>query len=162
MRKFFIVLAVLFTAYVLHGRYVFSDGVVQQWLEGQTTLALQGNPKACEAYAEDVVVSISSENKRGRHALDGGKTEMCDYLMRTAEDMHAIKAVSSFEISHLRIIQREFPWTQAVVSYSRKVHILPPDRTVIDVQYADTLVLSRSASGLKIIRVNSVVYPEGH
>jgi hypothetical protein len=160
MRKLLILLVVLGVGYVLHGNYVFSDAMVQQWLDVQSKLALKGDPRACDVYAEDVIVHLSSENPRGRHTLDGGKTQICDYLMRTAEDLKAMRAVSTSSIADLRIIRREYPWTEAVVSYNRKIHILPPDRTVLDVQYADTLVLTRSLRGLKITRMNSVVFPK--
>lgn len=159
IKKLLYTLLLAAIAYILHGRYLFSQDVVSRWLEAQSNLALKGDPKACDAYADDLTISISTESRFGRRALHGGKPEMCEHLRQTAGHIQTLRALPRASFHDMVIIQREFPWTEATVSYTRKVRLLPSDRGPLDVQQADTLTLARSLRGLRIVRVHSVIYP---
>jgi hypothetical protein len=112
------------------------------------------------------VVNISPEVGQGsRQPIGGGHNEICDYLKNTAQDIKVIDAVAFIEITDLVVIQRGFPWTEATVSYTRHMRLLPPKREPINLRQADTLLLHRGLTGVKITRVHSVIYrgaEQGH
>ena len=132
---------------------------VKDDLTGLSELAWRGDARACDVYDEDVQVSISPEVAQGsQQPIVGGRPEMCAYLQNTAEDIQLIDAVAITDIKDLVVVQRDFPWTEATVSYTRRLRLLPAKRGPIELRQADTLLIHRGLTGVKIRRVHSVIY----
>ncbi|MCX2860478.1 hypothetical protein OOZ63_01320 [Paucibacter sp. PLA-PC-4] len=73
---------------------------------------------ACDAYADNLQVTLSPDGRRGKWDVEGGKQEMCDYLKQAAAAFTVLQARTHCEFDDIRIVRDGFPWTSARVSYT--------------------------------------------
>jgi hypothetical protein len=153
--KKLLLLAILSGGYYLHGRTMFSEAHVMDWLGKHQAIAMSGDPAACRDFTDDLQVSLTADGARGRWEVEGGKNEMCGYLKQAAAVFTVLQASTSSEFSDVRIVREGFPWTQARVSYRQRTAIRAERVPEASISSEDELVLVRTPSGLRIKSLNS-------
>ncbi|MDT9001983.1 hypothetical protein RQP53_22085 [Paucibacter sp. APW11] len=154
MKKIFWAL-VLLGAWFAHGRLVFAEDRLVQWLGQHEGQIWSGDSKACEAYTDNVEVSIRSDEREGDWEVEGGKEELCGYYHKASAAFALLDASTHTEFSEVSVQRKGFPWTEAKLSYVARVTLqMPrlPDKHIVS---HDQLTLVRTLQGLKIKSIES-------
>ncbi len=151
-------LAVIFGAFYLHSRIVFSDTRAMKWLSTQEQASLKGEAGLCEHLDDDFKSHVVYELPNGRTMEENhGKSEYCESL----KDMAAALRVSQGRVNTSRAVQEvkisSFPWlrAEAVVDEETSVSMGGAMRSA-SVKYkgVSRYVFRRSIDGLKLVSAN--------
>src|SRR4029077_4185928 len=92
MRNLLIGLLGLGAVYYAHGAHTFSQSSVQSWIADHEAREMSGSYSACNDYADDVEVSLTSERTKWRWEVEGGKEEICGYIKQNAAALTVLQA----------------------------------------------------------------------
>lgn len=137
-------------AYFAHAKYVFSNTGMNQWLQDANLRATKGEASACDDYADDVKVTLSSKSPMAGNNLEGNKEDICGYIKQTAKMMKLMRANTKTEISDLQIKMSGFPWLTAKVTYQENITMSVGGLPGMDYRSQVDLTLVRTLQGLKI------------
>ncbi|CAN7604599.1 hypothetical protein [Acidovorax sp. LjRoot117] len=154
IRLIFVVLLLLCGFYA-HARFTFSEPRVMGWLTQHTARALQGDSAACDDYTDDVKVELTAKGQRGRWEVEGGKAELCGYLKQSSAALTVLQAHTQTEFDNVRITRGGFPWTTARLQYTQRTSVQAQGLPGMSMVSEDTVVLARTASGLRIRELQS-------
>ncbi len=155
MKKLILLTLTALAAFYAHGRLLFAEPKLASWLVQQSAKAMSGESSACDAYADDLQVTLSADGRRGKWEVEGGKEEMCDYLKQAAAAFTVLQARTHSEFDDIRIVRDGFPWTSARVSYTQRMTVQANGLPATTVTGEDDLVVVRTLSGLKIKTIES-------
>lgn len=151
-----IIIALMITGgYYAHGRWTFSEMNVQRWVAEHSARAMSGDSKACDDFSDDVEVNLVSHEKGGRWEVEGGKNEICGYLKQASAAFILLQASTSSRFENFSIERSGFPWTKATVSYTERMTVDSGIAPTLRGSSKDTLIISRTLGGLKIMSVKS-------
>ena len=154
MKKLFLPLFLL-AAWFVHGRLVFNESRVMPWMTQLSVQTWSGDSKACDAYTDDVQVSLRAEDRGGHWEVEGGKAELCDYLRKTSAAFVVLGANTHTEFTDVAIQRKGFPWTEATLTYTEHVTVQAARLPEIRITSQDELTLVRTLGGVKIKAVQS-------
>ena len=155
MVRIVLIAVALLGAFYAHARFTFSEPRVMGWLTQHTARAMQGDSMACDDYADDLKVELTAKGQRGRWEVEGGKAEMCGYLKQSSAALTVLQARTQTDFENVRITPGGFPWTTARLQYTQRTSVQAqglPGTTMVS---QDTVVLARTASGLRIRALQS-------
>lgn len=155
MKRLIIISFALFAAFFAHSKFVFSESNVMTMLAKHNAKALSGDTSACDAYSNDVEVELTAEDPRGRWEVEGGKDELCGYLKQASAALTLLQASTSSEFRDVSISRSGFPWVTAVVNYTEHTSITAAHIPQIKYISHAEVIISRSITGLKIIKLKS-------
>jgi len=155
MRNLLIGLLGLGVAYYAYGAHTFSQGSVQRWIADHEVREMSGSESACDDYADDVEVSLTAENAKGRWEVEGGKNEMCGYIKQAAAVFTVLQAETQSTYEDVSIQRSGFPWRTAVVTFKQRTDIRAQRVPAMVATSDEQLTLKRTLSGLKIIHLEA-------
>lgn len=125
------------------------------WLQTQQNLALNGGEGMCDAYADDVKVTMRMQTRRGDTTMDGGKEELCEYLKNASAAIRVTRPSLNINNELVSLEPAGFPWMSATVKVrqtsSMRMRGMPTMTEVSD----STYVLKRTFAGRKIASIDS-------
>ncbi|MGM9515001.1 hypothetical protein ACS5PK_12170 [Roseateles sp. DB2] len=154
MKKLFWPLFLL-AAWFLHGQQVFSQSRLIPWVMRHQMQIYAGDSKACDAYTDDVEVSLWAEERKGHWEVEGGKAELCDYFRHASAAYVLMDASVHTEFADFSVQRSSFPWTEATLRYTANITMTAPNLPDMHIQAQDELKLVRSLLGVKIKALES-------
>lgn len=145
---------VLAAAFYGHGWYVFSEPAVMGWLQTQQRKELNAEDGFCDSYASDLRFSTSVESSQGLQDLEGGKTEMCEYVKDAAATLRATQSSVSIGTDLVSLNRSGFPWLGATVTVRQTSTMRMPRMPVFTEVGEYTYELKRTISGRQIVSVD--------
>lgn len=155
MIRFALIALLLLGGFYAHARYTFSEPRMMAWLAQHSARAMQGEASACDDYTDDVKVELMAKGQRGRWEVEGGKAELCGYLQQSAAALMVLQAQTQTQFDDVRITREGFPWTAVRVQYTQRTAVQVQGLPGMNVVSEDSLVLARTASGLRIRELQS-------
>lgn len=145
---------VLAAAFYGHGRFVFSEPGVMDWLQTQQRKELKAEDGFCDGYASDLRFAMRSESPRGVEDLEGGKTEMCEHIKDSVATFRATQASISVDTDLLSLERSGFPWLGATATVRQTSTIRMPRMPAITEVGEYTVKLTRTLQGRQIVSVD--------
>ncbi|MFG6446620.1 hypothetical protein ACG0Z6_00035 [Roseateles sp. BYS180W] len=150
--------ATAFLAYFAHAEYVFSERHLKSWVANHAAKAMSGDPAACDNFTTDAEVVVHAEMLQGTWEVEGGKDEICGYLKQASAAYILLQAQLHTEYDDFVITRSRFPWLKAEVSYTAQSLMSRAQLPNIRSTSEETMVLSRTLTGLKISSVQAQSY----
>lgn len=145
---------VLGAAFYGHGWYVFSEPAVMGWLQTQQRKELNAEDGFCDSYTSDLRFSTRTETSQGLQDLEGGKTEMCEYVKDAAATLRATQSSVSIDTDLVSLERSGFPWLGATVTVRQTSTVRMPRAPVFTEVGEYTYGLARTIKGRQIISID--------
>lgn len=155
MKKLLLLVSIGLGAWFLHGRVVFTEPRLMDWMTQHSVQVWSGDGKACDAYADDVQVELRAEDRGGHWEVEGGKEELCAYLRKASAAFVVLEANTHAEFTDVALQRKGFPWTEATLSYTQLVTVQAARLPEIRITSQDQLTLVRTLGGVKIKAIQS-------
>ncbi|MGS5085734.1 hypothetical protein ACVC7V_04395 [Hydrogenophaga sp. A37] len=153
MNKFYWA-GILMAAFYGHSRFVFSEPAMMSWMQKQQNLALKGADGMCDAYAQDVKVSLRMQTERGEAAVEGGKEDLCNHLKDASAALRVTQPSLNINNELLSLEPSGFPWMSATVKM-RQTSTLQMRGAPLMTEVSDsTYVVKRTFEGRQISSID--------
>lgn len=155
MRKI-VILGLVVAAYFIHGKVVFSETNLRNWVGQKSAQALSGDQKACDNFTDDVEVMIKAHSMHKTWEVEGGKDELCGYLRQVTAALTVLQAHVETSADNFKVQPKGFPWLDTKVSYTEHTTISAGQYfPTITSSSEEELVITRTLTGLKIKSITS-------
>jgi len=126
-----LILAFVGYRYYRHFEEQFSVENIEGFLRTQIIDSYAGRDEtACNAFSDDVEVTIAVHSPQGDETIKGGKEDICLFMRRAAAPFSASGAQAATALEGLEVNPSSFPWLTAEVRYLLRTSVTAPGNPV--------------------------------